>query len=82
MHPLTPQKSMVVIAPHPDHVLPLIKIEPQVIKVITQVARLRLCLTPSQAVQLINSMIEGTDAQKKLIEWKNIILLARKAQSG
>ena len=64
------KKNMVVTARHPGHVSPLINIEPQVIKVITQMARLRQCLTPSQAVQLINSMIEGTDAQKKLIAWK------------
>ena len=33
-------------------------------------ARLRQCVTPSQAIQLINGMIKDTNTQKKLVVWK------------
>ena len=33
-------------------------------------SRIRECLTPSVAIELVNSLIEGQPIQKHLIEWK------------
>ena len=48
----------------------MVRIEPIVVEIILQMARLRQCLCPSKGLQLVNSLIKGTDIQKELIEWK------------
>ena len=58
------------IVNHPGHMSPLAEIKSEVASVITHTVRLRQCLTPSQAVQLVNSVINGTATQNKLINWK------------
>ena len=42
---------------------PLKKIEPEIDETLIQLSKMRQSLTPSQSVQLINSMIAGTDIQ-------------------
>ena len=64
------KNNLIVLNSHPGHTSPLAEIESDVVEVLIQMARLRQCVTPSQAVQLINSMISGTAVQRKLIEWK------------
>ena len=59
-----------VLQSHPGPQSPLIEYEMDFVKIITQMARMRECLSPSECVALINSMIDGTHAQKNLIEWK------------
>ena len=49
---------------------PLADIEPLIVGIILQMARIRQCLTPSKGLALINSIIEGTSVQEKLKKWK------------
>ena len=51
-------------------VSPMVRIEPIVVEIILQMARLRQCLCPSKGLQLVNSLIKGTEIQKELIDWK------------
>ena len=53
------------------HVSPLQPIKSKIVAVIVQMAQIRQCLAPSQGVQLLNSMIDGTNVQKELIQFKN-----------
>jgi len=46
------------------------KIEPTIVEIILQMARIRQCLTPSTGLQLVNSLIKDTTTQKDLLEWK------------
>ena len=45
----------------------MVEYEMEFVKVITQIARMREYLSPSEAISLVNSMIEGTQAQDRLI---------------
>ena len=67
---LKPEQNAIVVNSHPGHSPPLADIEQDVVLVMIQMAQLRQCVTPSQAIQLINGMIKGTDAQRRLIAWK------------
>jgi len=49
---------------------PLKKIEPLIVDIILQMARIRQCLSPSKGLQLVNSIIKGTKIQDELIKWK------------
>ena len=49
---------------------PLISIEPQIVEILIQMAQIRQCLTPAEAIQLINSLIVGTQVQEDLIKFK------------
>ena len=51
-------------------VSPLVKIEPTILGIIIQMARMRQCLTPSRALSLINSLIKDTPIQEELVAWK------------
>ena len=51
-------------------VSPLLKIEPAIVSIIVQMARMRQCLNPSKGLLLVNSLIRGTKIQEELIEWK------------
>ena len=61
---------MVVNTLHSGLTFPLISFEPQIVAILVQMAQIRQCLTPSEAVQLINSLIRGTQLQQGLIKWK------------
>ena len=50
------------------HKTPLLKIEPIIVEIILQMARIRQCLTPSKALHLINDLIDGTQVQQDLVE--------------
>ena len=67
---LKPSQNLVVVNSHPGHTSPLADIEQDVVNIMMQMARLRQCVTPTQAIQLINAVIKGTTAQKKLESWK------------
>ena len=67
---LKPSQNLVVVNSHPGHTSPLADIEQDVVNIMIQMARLRQCVTPTQAIQLINAVIKGTTAQKKLESWK------------
>ena len=56
------------------HLSPLQPVEAKVIATIVQMARIRQCLSPSQGVHLINSMIDGTHVQRELTELKRKFL--------
>ena len=51
-------------------VSPLAEIEPIVVGIILQMARIRQCLNPSKGLALVNSIIEGTKVQDNLKKWK------------
>ena len=51
-------------------VSPLLKIEPVIVSIIVQMARMRQCLNPSKGLLLVNSLIRGTKIKQELIEWK------------
>ena len=48
-------------------VSPLAKIEPTILGIIIQMARMRQCLTPSRGLSLINSLIKDTPIQQELL---------------
>ena len=50
---LKPDHNAIVVNSHPGHSSPLAGMEQDVISVMIQMARLRQCITPSQAIQLI-----------------------------
>ncbi len=45
-------------------------VEPHLIQLICAMAEIRRCLTVSEAIALGNSMIKGTETERKIIEWK------------
>ena len=49
---------------------PLLPIEPIIVKVLIQLARIRECINPTTAVRLINSMVANTPLQEELITFK------------
>ena len=49
---------------------PLQRIEPLIVEIILQMARICQCLCPSKGLQLVNSLIKGTKIQGELVEWK------------
>ena len=63
--------KMMVYVGHGGHTTPLQRIESEIVSVLIQMARIRESLTPSQAIQLINSMIVGTSVQRELVEFKD-----------
>ena len=52
-------------------VTPLMRIEPVVVEIILQMARIRQCLCPSKGLELVNSLIKGTPLQEELVQWKS-----------
>ena len=48
-------------------------IEPIIVKIILQMARIRQYLTPSMALRLVNDLIDCTKMQQDLIKWKKTI---------
>ena len=55
----------------PGHISPLDRIEPTIIKIILQMARIRQSITPSRGLRLVNSLIENMPIQQELIQWKS-----------
>ena len=51
-------------------VSPLQRIEPIIVNIIVQMARMRQCLTLSKGLLLVNSLIIGTRIQSELVAWK------------
>ena len=49
---------------------PLRFIEPIIVDIILQMTMIGQCLTPSKALRLINDLIDSTNVQQDLIEWK------------
>ena len=52
------------------HTTPLLDMEPVFVSTIKQMCQIRQCLTPPQGIDLVNSMIDGTEAQEKLVKFK------------
>ena len=52
------------------HDSPLLPLEPTIVKIIIQMSRIRQCVTPSQGLKLVNSMILGTPVQDNLVRFK------------
>ena len=50
---------------HNYHILPM---DSTIIKPILQMARIRRCLTPTQGLALVNSMIDGTTVQSDIMK--------------
>ena len=50
--------------------LPLIEIESSILKVVLQMARLRGSLSISQAIQLVNNVINNNNRERRLVEFK------------
>ena len=55
---------------HVGQCSPSQKIEPVLVRIIVQMARIRQPLTPSEGLQLVNSLIDGMPIQQELIKWK------------
>ena len=51
---------------------PLLAIEPTIVAIILQMARVRESLSNSQAVELVNSIVQGTEYQQKLVDFKSM----------
>lgn len=51
---------------------PLLAIEPAIVAIILQMARVRESLSNSQAVELVNSIVQGTEYQQKLVDFKSM----------
>ena len=51
-------------------VSPLAYIEQKIVDIVVRMARIRQYLTPSQGLNIVNCVIQGTERQKALIEWK------------
>lgn len=49
---------------------PLLPIEPTILELILWMAKIRESLSTSQAIQLVNDVIQDTNHQHKLIQWK------------
>ena len=49
---------------------PLLPLEPTFVSIIIQMAHIHQCLTPSQGLCLVNSLIKNTPAQQDLIKFK------------
>ena len=64
------RKSLVTHHVAGGQVTPLLRIEPLIVEIILQMARIRQCLNPSKGLQLVNSLIKGTKIQDELVEWK------------
>lgn len=62
-----------MITVRPVLVSPLLPVEPKIVTVIIQLARIRDCIRPSLGIQLVNSMIDGTPVQKALMEHKKAL---------
>ena len=63
-------KRKKLFAFHRGHTTPLLDIEPVVVSTIKQMCQIRQCLTPPQGIELVNSMIDGTEVQKNLVRFK------------
>jgi hypothetical protein len=65
---LRPRRKVSVANPGP--VSPMVSVEAHVADWILQLASMRQPVTLKMALQLINSMVEGTEVQEKVCEWK------------
>ena len=52
------------------HTSPLLDLEPTFVSIIVHMARIFQCLTPAQALNLINGMIDMAPVQNKFIAFK------------
>lgn len=52
------------------HVSPLLEIEPSIVQLVLCMSKFRQALTSVQIMDLVNSCIQGTEYQQKLIEYK------------
>ena len=64
------------------HESPLLPIESTVVKLIIQLSRIRQCLTPSQGLSLVNSLIDDTPVQEDLIAFKNRFCCNKEGKVG
>ena len=62
--------SKVIKAVTPGPTSPLLKHEPEFVSVITQMACMQMALCPSECLALINSLIDGKQAQRDLVAFK------------
>mmetsp|Transcript_49093 Transcript_49093/g.72938 ORF Transcript_49093/g.72938 Transcript_49093/m.72938 type:complete len:297 (-) Transcript_49093:74-964(-) len=67
------EKGNTTVLHPPGWETPLSSIEPKLVAAIRDLRRIGKCLTVSQGLLLANSILEGTEAQKKLIEYKKRI---------
>ena len=61
---------------------PLLKYEPEFVAVITQMARMRMALSPSECISLINSLIDRKQAQCDLISFKKKFKFGEEGRVG
>ena len=67
----TEQKSIIVMNKNgKGSISPLLRYEPEFIKLMIQMSRIHRALAPSGAIALINDCIAGTSAQTELVAWK------------
>lgn len=64
------KRNVVVLNPHAGHSSLLYSAEPDFITTLVQMAKIRQSLTPIQSVNLINTIIKGTQVQRNLVEFK------------
>ena len=51
------------------NISPLVSIDPKIVDIIVHMAQICQCVTPSQGINLVNSVIQRTESQKDIIEW-------------
>ena len=59
-----------VYVDHAGHTSSLLRIKPEIVSVLIQMAWIRQSLAPSQSIHLINSMINSTPIQRELMAFK------------
>ena len=64
------KKNIFVRNGHSGPSSPLASIDPHIVEMLIFLSEMRESITPSNCINLINSMIIGTEAQKALIAWK------------
>ena len=56
---------------HAGQVTPMAEMEPYLVELILQLAKMRTPITSAQGLELANSLISGTKMEDKLVEWKS-----------
>ncbi len=56
---------------HVGQVTPMAEVEPYLVELILQLAKMRTPITSAQGLELANSLISGTEMEDKLVEWKS-----------
>ena len=66
------KRGHIITVNRQGHTSPLAPVESKIVNTIVQMARIRMALSPSTAIRLVNSMIDNPPVQDNLINWKKL----------